>query len=328
MFRPRFLLPVLLIVFIAGIAVSQSTPELVSVKKIWDQGEHNAFTDLIRFNDTWYCVFREASGHVKGNGGIRIIASADGESWESRGLLLEEGVDLRDPKICLTPDNRLMITMGGSFYRDGVLLNRRPRVSFSPDGAAWSTPAPIARDGDWLWRTTWHDGTAYGVTYTGPVQEKEEWTLTLMQSKDGLDWTPVTELNVTGKPNETTLRFRDDGAMMALIRREAGSRNAWFGTSKPPYTAWEFKELGWAMGGPNFILLPDGRMFAAGRKYTPEVKTALGPLTPETYTPVLEFPSGGDTSYPGLVWHDGLLWVSYYASHEGKTSIYLAKVRL
>jgi hypothetical protein len=26
--------------------------------------------------------------------------------------------------------------------------------------------------------------------------------------------------------------------------------------------------------------------------------------------------------------HDGLLWVSYYASHEGKTSIYLAKVRL
>ncbi|OQB35591.1 MAG: hypothetical protein BWY09_02248 [Candidatus Hydrogenedentes bacterium ADurb.Bin179] len=55
---------------------------------------------------------------------------------------------------------------------------------------------------------------------------------------------------------------------------------------------------------------------------------ALGPLTPEAYTPVLELPSGGDTSYPGLVWYDGLLWVSYYASHEGKTSIYLAKVKL
>jgi len=26
--------------------------------------------------------------------------------------------------------------------------------------------------------------------------------------------------------------------------------------------------------------------------------------------------------------HEGLLWVSYYSSHEGKTSIYLAKVRL
>ena len=42
----------------------------------------------------------------------------------------------------------------------------------------------------------------------------------------------------------------------------------------------------------------------------------------------LKLPSGGDTSYAGLVWHDGLLWVSYYSSHEGKTSIYLAKVRL
>ena len=46
------------------------------------------------------------------------------------------------------------------------------------------------------------------------------------------------------------------------------------------------------------------------------------------YEPVLTLPSGGDTSYPGLVWHDGLLWMSYYSSHEGKTSIYLAKIKL
>ena len=31
---------------------------------------------------------------------------------------------------------------------------------------------------------------------------------------------------------------------------------------------------------------------------------------------------------PGLVWHDNLLWMSYYSSHEGKTSIYLAKIKL
>jgi len=47
-----------------------------------------------------------------------------------------------------------------------------------------------------------------------------------------------------------------------------------------------------------------------------------------TLTEFLKLPSGGDTSYPGLVWHDGLLWVSYYSSHEGKTSVYLAKVKL
>jgi len=40
---------------------------------------------------------------------------------------------------------------------------------------------------------------------------------------------------------------------------------------------------------------------------------------------LLRLPSGGDTSYPGLVWHGGLLWVSYYSSHEGRASIYLAR---
>ena len=36
--------------------------------KIWDQGNHNAFTDLIRWHDQWYCSFREADGHVGGDG--------------------------------------------------------------------------------------------------------------------------------------------------------------------------------------------------------------------------------------------------------------------
>lgn len=309
-------------------ALAFAEPTVVSVQKIWDQGDHNAFTDLIRHDDTWYCVFREAAGHVKGDGGIRIIASADGESWESRALLLEEGIDLRDPKICLTPDNRLMVTMGGSVYREDNLIGRRPRVSFSEDGVVWSVPVRVCREGDWLWRTTWFGDTAYGVTYSGPVEDGPEWSLTLMQSKDGLDWSPVAELPVTGKPNETTLRFQPDGTMLALVRREGDSRNAFFGSSTPPYKDWSFKELGCAIGGPNFIILPDGKMWAAGRRYGDPVKTVLGPLTQDSYEPTIELPSGGDTSYPGLVWYKDTLWVSYYASHEGKTCIYLAKIRL
>jgi hypothetical protein len=52
-------------------------------------------------------------------------------------------------------------------------------------------------------------------------------------------------------------------------------------------------------------------------------------MTPDGgYDPVVTLPSGGDTSYPGLAYHAGLLWVSYYSSHEGKAAIYLAKVKL
>jgi hypothetical protein len=60
------------------------------------------------------------------------------------------------------------------------------------------------------------------------------------------------------------------------------------------------------------------------------VRTALCWLDPRSgrLTEFLTLPSSGDTSYAGLVWHDRLLWVSHYSSHEGKTSIYLAKVKL
>ena len=51
-------------------------------------------------------------------------------------------------------------------------------------------------------------------------------------------------------------------------------------------------------------------------------------------TKLLKLPSGGDTSYPGLVWHDDLLYMIYYSSHEGSgtklapCNIYLAELRL
>jgi len=45
-------------------------------------------------------------------------------------------------------------------------------------------------------------------------------------------------------------------------------------------------------------------------------------------SPLLELPSGGDCSYPGMVFFEDHLYVTYYSSHEGKTSIYLAKVKI
>ena len=78
------------------------------------------------------------------------------------------------------------------------------------------------------------------------------------------------------------------------------------------------------------IRLPDGRLIAGVRRYDDGARTAIMSVDPDTgkLTELLKLPSGGDTSYPGLVWHDNLLWITYYSSHESKTSIYLAKARL
>ncbi|MDG9678819.1 hypothetical protein [Micromonospora sp. DH14] len=60
------------------------------------------------------------------------------------------------------------------------------------------------------------------------------------------------------------------------------------------------------------------------------MRTAICVVDPDRgeLTELIALPSGGDTSYPGLVWHDDLLWVSYYSSHEGRTCVYLAEVTL
>jgi hypothetical protein len=78
------------------------------------------------------------------------------------------------------------------------------------------------------------------------------------------------------------------------------------------------------------ILLPSGQLLAGVRLYDQKVRTSLCWIDKETgkLTEALPLPSGGDSSYPGLVWHEDVLWVSYYSSHEGKTSIYLAKVAI
>ena len=105
---------------------------------------------------------------------------------------------------------------------------------------------------------------------------------------------------------------------------------AQLGTSIPPYTDWKWRDLNLRIGGPNMIQLPDGRILAVTRLYNGGTRTSLSWLDPDNakLTEVLKLPSGGDTSYAGSVSHEGLLWISYYSSHQGKTSIYLAKVKI
>ena len=77
----------LLALAIGHAAQSAPSPAIVSVERIWDAGAHNAFTDLIRWRDRWYCTFREGDDHVGGDGRIRVLVSADGERWTSAALI-------------------------------------------------------------------------------------------------------------------------------------------------------------------------------------------------------------------------------------------------
>ena len=310
-----------------GVEMSGSTgsPRILWVKKIWDRGVHNAFTDLIRFSGKWWCTFREAEDHGGSIGTVRVICSEDGEVWEAAAVVEEEEVDLRDPKLSAMPDGRLMLVMGGSIYRGKEYQTRAPRVAFSADGRRWTQPQKVLAEDHWLWRVTWHEGRAYSVSKLGEGSHPRRGFL--YGSDDGIEWQWIAEFflpNDAWVTSETTLRFMPDGEMIALIRP------GYIGSSRPPYAEWTFHEMGSRIGGPNFIRIPDGSLWASGRAHHPDGKatTALARMSRDSYESVLHLPSGGDCSYPGMVWHEESLWMSYYSSHEEKTSIYLGRIEL
>lgn len=303
-------------------------PQLLEVHRIWDKAPHNAFTDLLRHENRWYCVFREGTKHVSPDGSLRVITSEDGINWKSLALISHPNDDLRDAKLSLTPDGRFMLN--GAGMQADKPVRYHSMVWFSSDqGKTWDGGQRIGDPGFWLWRAQWHDGAAYSMGYE-TYRDRSRRTLRLYRSETGTNFQPwVRKVNVPNGVGEDRILFLKDGSALCLLRHETGTKNGLLGKSSPPYREWKWKELSLRIGGPNMIQLPDGRILAATRLYSPRARTSLSWINPETntITECLELPSGGDTSYAGMVLHEGILWVSYYSSHEEKTCIYLAKVK-
>ena len=303
-----------------------------TVEKIWSNGQHCAFTSLIEFKGMYYCSFREGFSHIfdeNGNaeGKIRILASKNGKKWESVALIGKEGYDLRDPKLSITPDGRLMVSLGGSVYRDKKLVDAHSHVMFSEDGKNFTEPIPVVIDPrvtgelNWIWRVTWHKGVGYGMSY-----DRQD-NISLLSTTDGIHYNLIKTESMEGFPNETTIRIDDDDNMVMMIRRDKGDKKAKIAYTRPPYTDWSFIDLPMYIGGPDFI--SSKKINVAGGRSLEDKNNPKTVLSTEFFQhgPEMTLPSGGDTSYPGLLFVGDEVWVSYYSSHETpKASIYLAKI--
>jgi hypothetical protein len=318
-------------------AIVRAEPRLVEVRKIWDQGAHNAFTDLVRFRGRWYCCFREGKGHVSADGHMRILMSKDTREWTSAAIVRADNADLRDAKLCVTPRNELMLS-GAAALIPSTPHRHQSMAWFSKDGAQWSGAVTIGDPDFWLWRVTWHGKAAYSTGYSTQVNRNQR-TFRLYRSEDGRKFQTIVEnLGIPNSPGESTIRFNRDGEAICLLRRDpyngqpsipATAATALVGRAHAPYTKWDWKDTATRVGGPNFIRLPDGRYVAVVRLHDGKVRTALCWLDIDRakLDEFLPLPSGGDSSYAGLVVEGDTLRISYYSTHEQKTSIYLAKVR-
>jgi len=297
------------------------------VERIWDHALHNAFTDLIRFQERWFCVFREGENHISPDGAIRVLISETGREWQSVALITSDDSDLRDPKLSITPQGRLMLCAAEKPH-DTARFSHQSLTWFSDDGIHWSEKHAVGDPGFWLWRVTWHADRAYGVAYrTGKGVKR---SVRLYHSEDGRVFDALVDtLYDEGYPNESAIVFEGDKAL-CLLRHDGVPVNGLLGKAEPPYLDWQWQDLGARIGGPALLRLPDGRYVAAVRLYDEGARTSLCWLDTEVgkLTEFQVLPSGGDTSYAGMVFHEQQLWVSYYSSHEDKTAIYLARVAL
>ena len=319
-----------LVCLLVSVGYFSGWTQQIKVWQVYADNQHNAFTSLIRHGRHYYCAFRSGEHHVYGKDGvIKVLRSVDGRRWKEHTTLKMAGLDLRDPKLSVTPDGRIMALIGGSRYRDKELLGQKTHVSLSNKrGKKFSNPQPIqlpedlASSFDWLWRVTWQQERGYGVLYQGGQAQT-----TLIVTSDGIRYEEITKLALDGRPNEATIRFDQDDRMFIMHRREEGDQLGYWGVSHQPFHKWDWKPMQYRLGGPDFCVI-EGKFLAGTRMYQSSGQS-VGLLVGDDegeFEPLYEFPSEGDCSYPSFLVEEDRVLMTYYATKDGSTDIYIAVI--
>ncbi len=342
----------LLLVTCSLLSSPAETPqvEVRNVRRVFHNGEHNAFTDLSRFHGQLYLAFRSCpDGHlVSSTASVIILRSADeGATWEQVHRFSVPDRDTRDPHFLVFHD-RLFVYTGTWWSGPGPLPREQYEMNlhlgyaaWSDDGAKWNSPVMLEGTfGHYIWRAAASGGRAFLCGRrkpdfsVGPKGEGRRIQSLMLESDDGLIWRKRAFF-AEEAGDETAFLFENDGSVLA-IGRHGGGENALLIRSRPPYKEWSREPLDWPLGGPLVVKWGD-RIIVGGRKTTKDKgpKTSLSWLVDGHLKEFAELPSGGDNSYPGFVaLSPTRALVSYYSSHEkdaeGRTitAVYLAELSL
>lgn len=297
--------------------------ELLWVNRAWKAGKHNAFTDLCYFRQRYYLVFRQASSHHSKDGVLRIMNSVQGKKWRTVAVLQNPVADLRDGKLTVTPDGKLQLLAAAAFH-DKTQQAYQSYLWHSTDGKTWPEPQAVGEAEYWVWRLSWLRDQAYAVAYKCGSDRH----IRLYQQKASAQFEVIApRIYAEGYANEAALLFDNQDTAWCLLRKDPD--HGQLGHSLPPYTHWQWLDVGCRIGGPQAIFTADGKMLAVVRLYNETVRTSLVTLEQSTgeLTEIMALPSGGDTSYAGMVLQQNKLLISYYSSHQGRSSIYTALLR-
>ena len=321
--------------------------KVTNIRRVFHNGEHNAFTDLVRFQDRFYLTFRSCpDGHmVHSTASIIILESEDAQEWKQVHRFRVPLRDTRDPHFLVFKD-RLFVYTGTWFGGETTIPPAEYDVNlhlgyavWSDNGNTWKGPQLLEGTfGHYVWRAATDGDKAYlcGRRKIGfsvaPRGEGPEIESLMLESDDGLIWRKrSTFQEIHG--DETAFLFHADRSILAVGRR--GNQPAQLLRSQPPYTEWERTELDRYIGGP-LVAQWGHRIIVGGRKTLGgSPKTSMCWLVDGELHEFAELPSGGDCSYPGFIALSPTRGImSWYSSHEkdkeGRpiTAIYMADLEI
>lgn len=348
--RPLYIFSLLLLA--SGPVRSEELPKVKvgEVRRVFHNGEHNAFTDLIRWEGKYWLTFRSCpDGHmVFPTSSIYILSSEDAREWTEEHRFSVSSRDVRDPHFLIFREQLFVYTGTwwsgeGELPRDQYDLNKHLGYAVhTTDGKIWSQPTQLEGTyGHYIWRAATHDGKAYLCgrrkrhyvdQSTIDSEHPRVVESAMLESEDGLIW-KFHSLFQPGRGDETAFLFEENGDLLAVSR--AGSQPAEIIRAAPPWrekTRVSFPDY---IGGPLLARWGDHTLVGGRRHTEAGPKTVLYWLEGDTLTAFAELPSGGDNSYPGFVeLEDGRGLVSWYSSHEKDengeaiTAIYMAELIL
>ncbi|WP_299461445.1 hypothetical protein [uncultured Gimesia sp.] len=318
--------------------------EVTNVRKVFDNGEHNAFTDMIEFQGKYYLTFRTCpGGHMLfPTSRILVLQSDDTKTWKQVEEFSVPKRDVRDPHFLIFKDKLFIYTgtwyCGDSAPKTRTINEHLGYAVWTADGTNWSKPIMLEGTyGHYIWRAAAYGDKAYLCGrrihhFEKDDQGRELIETAILESDDGLVWKTASLFNEK-QGDETAFLFEKNGDLLAIGR--SGSNPAWVMRSHPPFEKWDRKQLDRYIGGP--LLAKWGKHYLVGGRQRKDGKyvTSLYWFQDDQLHEFASLPSGGDNSYPGFLLLEpdhGL--ISYYSSHEkdeqGKpiTAIYMADLKL
>lgn len=338
----------LIAIALVGHATAQTPKVQVSnVRRAFHNGEHNAFTDLVRFKQRYYLTFRSCpDGHmVHPTSSIIILVSDDLKQWQQAHRFRVEKRDTRDPHFLVFKDRLFVYT--GTWYSGDTTLARGDYdlnkhlgyAAWSDDGNTWNSPIMLEGTfGHYIWRANTFGGKVYlngrrkREFDIAPRGEGANVQSVMLESDDGLVFHTRAMFQQT-RGDETAFQFLKDGSIVGIGRR--GGDKAQLLKADPTWTKWERTDLDRYIGGPLLTRWSD-RWVVGGRRTTQSgSRTSMCWMVDDKLHEFAQLPSGGDNSYPGFLELSPTKAVmSWYSSHEKNeqgasiTAIYVADLQI